>query len=89
MSNSCWDRGSADDTLKAVEAGEVDERGALGGALVHGCIGINMPERHAADDDFLFGDIEDRPDHPVKVCECRLRAGVQVVTARGTISVPR
>src|ERR1700682_930012 len=49
--------GSSRDS-EAVKGGELLHRSALGHEAVLHRIGIGVPERHSADDDFLFGDVQ-------------------------------
>src|SRR6202012_626812 len=51
--------------------------------LVDRSVRVDMAERHAADDDLLLGNVEQRADNLVEVCEGGLRASVQPVAARG------
>ena len=67
-------------------------KSAGGARAVRACsrrIGIIVAERHAADDDLVLWDVEDRPDHLVEIGERRLRAGVESVAARGDHEAPR
>src|SRR5665213_1764672 len=68
--------------LQSVKRRELVHFSPLGLELVDRRVGIGMAERHAANDDLMVGNAEQRPDDRMKIGEGGLRASIEPVPPR-------